>query len=585
MGIRSTTTPLAAFLAVLLVGALIAATAVASMAVPTGTSPQVDGSSHTITISTASDREPVDYRFRAAVGLETTESVNLGDSDSKEGLTASGTVGLGGEDTYRFRGPITLFESSNLDGLTVTVDGEEVNPAAFGLPSGPVAGQNGEPPHTITVLSAPGLSAEYGLETARALTASENINPEEGDSLSGTSATGEVAGGGVDTYYFNGQVTQFLIGDPDAVTVYLDGQPIDPEVLGANRLLVTKNRPAVEDGPVSYRVSVSGEIAAGTTADASQIDGQIATGTLGPERGVDDYYFTGTGEIEVSGDARVYLNGEPVEQSTGTGIPIPTATPIQTPTATTAATTPTPTATRTETAMDTDTDTPNPTVTATSTSVPTLTPIAALTETPVPTATATATELPSATATPARSPSIPAAPFVIDRLAPPTQTVDVGEPARFEFTVSNIASRPATTRLTVSTDNRTLGQQNLSIAANSSRGVTFSESFETVGERNITLNIGNDTATVRVRVGSKTVGTETRGTQDPNRSTAKKSARTRTPLETTTAFGSDTSGFLGGISDAVLFVLLAVAIVAVLVGVALFSGRLDRDKAVSEDGP
>jgi hypothetical protein len=56
---------------------------------------------------------------------------------------------------------------------------------------------------------------------------------------------------------------------------------------------------------------------------------------------------------------------------------------------------------------------------------------------------------------------------------------------------------------------------------------------------------------------------------------------------TTLASGSESSasGFFGGVGDAALFVLLAVVIVAVLVGVALFSGQLDRAEPPPEENP
>jgi hypothetical protein len=184
-----------------------------------------DRPSHTVTITAA--EEQVDYRLRAAVALETSRDVELGGADGKEGLTAAGTVTPGESDTYRFEGPVTLFETSDADAITVSVDGEVVDPTTFGSPSGPIAGDDGEPPRTIAVYAARDATVEYALRTSAALSPSANINPEEGDSYGETSASGRVAGGGVDTYYFNGELTEFAASDPGTIVVYLDGRPLD----------------------------------------------------------------------------------------------------------------------------------------------------------------------------------------------------------------------------------------------------------------------------------------------------------------------------------------------------------------------
>ncbi|PSP86934.1 hypothetical protein BRC90_12010 [Halobacteriales archaeon QS_4_69_34] len=223
MGVHSDAPPRTALVSLFVAGSLVALVLLGATAGPAGA--QDDRPSHTVTITAA--EEHVDYRLRAAVALETSRDVELSGADGKEGLTAAGTVTPGESDTYRFEGPVTLFETSDADAITVSVDGEVVDPTTFGSPSGPIAGDDGEPPRTIAVYAARDATVEYAPRTSAALSPSANINPEEGDSYGETSASGRVAGGGVDTYYFDGELTEFDASDPGAVVVYLDGRPRD----------------------------------------------------------------------------------------------------------------------------------------------------------------------------------------------------------------------------------------------------------------------------------------------------------------------------------------------------------------------
>jgi hypothetical protein len=223
MGGHSDAPPRTALVRLFVAGSLVALVLLGAMAGPT--SAQGDRPSHTITITAA--EEQADYRLRAAVALETSRDVELGGADGKEGLTAAGTVTPGESDTYRFEGPVTLFEASDADAITVSVDGEVVDPTTFESPSGPIAGDDGGPPRTIAVYAARDATVEYALRTSAALSPSANINPEEGDSYGGTSASGRVASGGVDTYYFDGELTEFATIVPGSLAVYLDGRPLD----------------------------------------------------------------------------------------------------------------------------------------------------------------------------------------------------------------------------------------------------------------------------------------------------------------------------------------------------------------------
>lgn len=85
-----------------------------------------DQPAHTLTITTPADR--ISYDFRVGGELHRSENVDIEDTDEVSGQHAQGTVGLNGKDTYRFDGRITTFTTNNSDDLSITLDGEDIDP-------------------------------------------------------------------------------------------------------------------------------------------------------------------------------------------------------------------------------------------------------------------------------------------------------------------------------------------------------------------------------------------------------------------------------------------------------------------------
>lgn len=138
------------------------------------------------------------------------------------------------------------------------------------------------------------------------------------DSVEGRTATGTVNAGEDsegDEYAFAGRITEFEIGD--GATVYLDGQPVDPAILGRSKdSTFDLTNTIVIDGDASYRFTVSHAIAknseAGSINRGDSIDGTTADGRVGGGKDAYDYAGVFT-EFSLSGDAAVLINGEEVD--------------------------------------------------------------------------------------------------------------------------------------------------------------------------------------------------------------------------------------------------------------------------------
>ena len=162
------------------------------------------GLSRSISISDEGVGDPSEYQFTVSGGLGATDSVN--DNDEIDGSSARGQVN-GGSDAYRFGGEITAFAVENPDETTVSVDGERVDPGQLGLP------------HSITISNrAYDTPATYRFEVSGDLGATDSVNFEDGDEISGSSAQGQVNGGS-DTYRYSGDVTSFENDGPLDVSV------------------------------------------------------------------------------------------------------------------------------------------------------------------------------------------------------------------------------------------------------------------------------------------------------------------------------------------------------------------------------
>ncbi len=168
-------------------------------------------------------------------------------------------------------------------------------------------------PHTLSIVGNSGRYS-YQFSVSGALEKGDAMGAADpNDIVSGNTATGQGGDGGIDSYEFSGEILAFdLDGD---VTVYLDGERVNPDQFPENTLSIVSN-----SGRYSYQFSVSGEIeksdAMGASIDANDtVKGHIATGQ-GGGGGIDSYGFSGEIlALELDGDAIAYLNGDPLDVS------------------------------------------------------------------------------------------------------------------------------------------------------------------------------------------------------------------------------------------------------------------------------
>ncbi|WP_205250423.1 hypothetical protein [Halococcus salsus] len=230
------------------------------------------------------------------LGKSTARGATIDDKDTISGDTATGQGGGGGVDSYGFSGEI---ESLDFEGdATVYLDDDVIDPDGFAQDTLTIASNGGRFSYTVSV------SGDLTKSSANGA----SIDPN--DTISGSTATGQGGGGGVDSYGFSDEIESFDL-DGDA-TVTLNGDRINPADYPDKVLSFTGN------GDFNYRVSVSGNLAkstanGGSINDEDTISGSTATGN-GIEDGVDSYTFTGEiRRLDLDGDATITLNGETIE--------------------------------------------------------------------------------------------------------------------------------------------------------------------------------------------------------------------------------------------------------------------------------
>ena len=245
------------------------------------------------------------YEFTVSGALEAGPDFDTDGTDGIDGSSAQGQVNTTGSDDYYFGGEVTRFER---DGdLEVYVNGEEVDPDGFG---------SDEPARSLSVVGT-GPRVEYELSVSGELEKSTardgSINSS--DEIDGSTATGYVLGG-TDSYRFAGEITDLTVDDPDAVSIYLDGEEVDPARFGGSDSfeLTISNRGY--DEPATYQFTVTGKIEATASVNPNdEIDGSTATGQV--NGGADTYRYTGAitafdndGPLDVAIDGNtVYSSG------------------------------------------------------------------------------------------------------------------------------------------------------------------------------------------------------------------------------------------------------------------------------------
>jgi hypothetical protein len=225
-------------------------------------------------------------------------------ADTIDGSTASGGVDNRGTDTYRFDGEIVSFAR---DGdLDLFVDGQQVDPDGF---------DSSEPTRSVSIVGT-GPRVEYELSVSGELEKSTardgSINSS--DEISESTASGYVLGG-TDSYRFAGEITDLAIDDPDAVSIYLDGEEVDPARFGGSDSfeLTISNRGY--DEPATYQFTVTGKIEATASVNPNdEIDGSTGTGQV--NGGADTYRYTGAiTAFDSDGPLDVAIDGNTVYSS------------------------------------------------------------------------------------------------------------------------------------------------------------------------------------------------------------------------------------------------------------------------------
>ena len=172
--------------------------------------PGVDGSSDdsstdpdskTLTID-GSDASRTDYEFTVDGELQGTSS--LGSGDSVDGTTGSGFVN-GGVDEYQFTGQIAAFTR---DGdAPVLVDGNEIDLSQYGSDRNVIEVVTTEDPSVLdyTFTTTGKIEPNYDAETNPA-TSNDSVSQNDDGTWSADGYTGNGYG---DTYYFQGELTDF----------------------------------------------------------------------------------------------------------------------------------------------------------------------------------------------------------------------------------------------------------------------------------------------------------------------------------------------------------------------------------------
>jgi hypothetical protein len=179
--------------------------------------------------------EYTEYSFMTSRGLRQVEgllegkAVTKDESDTVDGLTASGAV-VGGADGFRFGGEIIDFSIDQPDKVTIYVDGQVRDVET--LPSKDL-------PRTLVLESDPSRpDAGYTVSVSGVIKQAEGsvdgipVSKDPNDTVESPNADGYVAAG-ADGFRFTGEITEFSLDDPDAATVYVDGKPRDLDHLPA----------------------------------------------------------------------------------------------------------------------------------------------------------------------------------------------------------------------------------------------------------------------------------------------------------------------------------------------------------------
>jgi len=245
--------------------------------------------------------ERATYELGVAGDLEAGPEFDDDGTDGIDGSVGQGTIAGTSDDDFYFDGQLERFEYDT--SLELYLNGEQVDPDAYANPARTlsIVGDGPRATYEVTV------NGDLEKSTAR----NGSINPD--DEISGSTASGFVLAG-TDSYAFDGEITDFTVDNPDAVTVYLDGEQVDPDRYSLPHEITISNRGFSE--PATYRFTVGGDLQATKSLNrGDEISGTSASG--GVNGGADTYRYSGSvtafdndGPVEVTLDGRVVKSGE-----------------------------------------------------------------------------------------------------------------------------------------------------------------------------------------------------------------------------------------------------------------------------------
>ncbi len=244
---------------------------------------------NTVTVESASTAA---YEITASDGIVKSAAMGAADpNDVISGRTAIGTVGEGGRDSYAYPDEIVSLE---IDGdATVYRNGEEVDADQFGVAD------------TLTIEGAPGAEYELAVSESIEKTTRFDATIDPNDELTGTSVSGQVGGGGRDSYVFTNDITRLVLNG--GANLYYNGEWTDPAEYLKNTVTIESQSHAEYEITTSDGIVKSAAMGAADPNDV--IDGTTAIGQVG-EGGRDSYAYPGEiVSLEIDGDATVYRNG------------------------------------------------------------------------------------------------------------------------------------------------------------------------------------------------------------------------------------------------------------------------------------
>ncbi|WP_232688722.1 right-handed parallel beta-helix repeat-containing protein [Halobacterium zhouii] len=174
--------------------------------------------------------------------------------------------------------------------------------------------------HTLTVEGSTSGEKHYHFETSGEVQAGSMINPD--DTVNTSSVDGTMFSS-VDSYQFSGKVTEFTSDNLDELTVYVDGNRVDPASFNSypNEIVFEGWGQSAKD----YAFAVSGEVDAGgdinpdDSVSESSVDGAVWWS-------VDHYSFSGDlTELNVPApdDVTVTVNGTEIDPAEFGSEPLP----------------------------------------------------------------------------------------------------------------------------------------------------------------------------------------------------------------------------------------------------------------------